>query len=80
MITKPANCICAITPEQAAHQQEVNPSDTYPMKALLDHRCPEHGEKAQPAVWGRHKELMLPVSVEEWRVLHVDTTQDGTLT
>jgi hypothetical protein len=37
----------------------------------LDHRCPLHGEKAQPAVWGRHKELELFVAVRTWEILKV---------
>jgi hypothetical protein len=36
---------------------------------LLDHRCPVHGEKAEPAVWGRHKEMELLVPVRTWRIL-----------
>lgn len=40
----------------------------------LDHRCPCHGEKAQPAVWGRHKDLTLAVSQTVWNSLGVVRT------
>lgn len=39
--------------------------------AELDHRCPRHGNEAQPAVWGRHKTLTLQVTAKEWDSLGV---------
>jgi hypothetical protein len=38
---------------------------------LLDHRCPHHGEKAQPALWGRHKEKELQVTWPQWDSLGI---------
>jgi putative sterol carrier protein len=38
----------------------------------LDHRCSHHGEKAQPALWGRHKELELSVTPAQWLSLGVE--------
>lgn len=38
---------------------------------ILDHRCPQHGEKAQPALWGRHKDKELLVTWAEWDSLGI---------
>lgn len=43
---------------------------------ILDHRCLLHGERAQPAVWGRHKELQLTVTWLQWESLSVEK-KDG---
>lgn len=63
-------CICQISPEHSQRTMERMlewPKQRFTKNndMLFDHRCPAHGEKAQPAVWGRHKELHLSVS---WRV------------
>jgi hypothetical protein len=49
----------------------MGPGHTFPNREnyLLDHRCPQHGEKAQPAVWGRHKDLELIVTIAQYEVL-----------
>jgi hypothetical protein len=59
-------CICKMSPEHSARSKDVGLEQ---LNMLLDHRCPKHGEKAQPALWGRHKELELLVTPEQWRVL-----------
>lgn len=54
------DCIC-----------RMGPGHTFPNREnyLLDHRCPQHGEKAQPAVWGRHKDLELIVTIAQYEAL-----------
>jgi len=54
-------CICKMSPDghNAPNQEQF----------LLEHRCPKHGEKAQPNVWGRHKELELYIDVRTYRIL-----------
>jgi hypothetical protein len=77
---KPKCGVCAVTPEQAKQMHEANPSDRFPVRMLLDHRCPIHGEKAQPNVWGRHKDMILKVSLGEWEVLSTkkeDTNEEA---
>lgn len=67
-------CICLTTPEQASAanlRMMTSSKDPHGAKAMLDHRCPHHGEKAQPALWGRHKELVLMVLMHEWESLSV---------
>ena len=53
-------CICRMPPGHGYPNQE---------NYLLDHRCPLHGEKAEPAVWGRHTEMELLVAARTWRIL-----------
>lgn len=61
-------CICRMRPDrERAH-------DGYPadkLNSIVDHRCPLHGEKAQPNLWGRHKDLELVVTPLEWDTLGV---------
>jgi len=38
---------------------------------VFDHRCPEHGERAQPRLWGRHKEKELTVTWAQWDSLGI---------
>jgi hypothetical protein len=69
-------CICKLNPEQVeAHAQRMcdawPPKDERGYNALLDHRCPVHGEKAQPKVWGRHTTLELIVTPRQWIALAV---------
>jgi hypothetical protein len=63
---KKGDCIC-----------KMGPGHTYPnqLEYVIDHRCPKHGEKAQPAVWGRHKELELVVTVDQYNAL-ADTDEE----
>lgn len=69
-------CICLKSPEATVTtmqrmlewpEQRFNVSNNM----LFDHRCPVHGEKAQPAVWGRHKELQLSVTWKIWEAIGV---------
>lgn len=69
-------CICPISPEASQRTAErmlewpyLRHNDSHDM--LFEHRCSVHGEKAQPAVWGRHKELTLSVPWEVWESLGV---------
>lgn len=76
-------CICSWPPEKKyqhdAHMlslQGLPPTEENLRTAFaaggsmtLDHRCKHHGEKAQPALWGRHKELHLLVKGQEWLAL-----------
>lgn len=71
-----AKCICTASPEarEAMSQTsnsswEVDSKGPFPLMAMLDHRCPKHGEKAQPGVWGRHKEKELLVTYDQWLAL-----------
>lgn len=64
----PTKCICPLPLEEAA-KHNATLGKLPPVSALLDHRCPEHGEKAQPRVWGRHKELELEVTAWQWQTL-----------
>ncbi len=67
MATKAKVCICKMSPE-ASERSAINGRE-YQLNMLLDHRCPLHGEKAQPDVWGRHKELELVVTPAQWDAL-----------
>lgn len=71
-------CICGASPqmreEWAAREGvtwEYQSKSRFPTSALLDHRCPWHGEKAQSALWGRHKDLELVVTYAQWSSLGV---------
>ena len=66
-------CICGISPEHVAKQAERFQCNfaLAGLNMILDHRCPHHGEKAQPAVWGRYKEKQLVVKPSEWLSLGV---------
>lgn len=72
-------CICSFSPEK---QEKWAKSQGYQGwvdratkdaagVATVDHRCPAHGEKAQPALWGRHKQLTLHVTAVEWDSLGI---------
>ncbi len=54
------NCICTMGPGHSYPNREVY---------IIDHRCPLHGERAQPMVWGRHKELVLSIEVTTYDTL-----------
>lgn len=69
-------CICLKSPEAAQRTMERMlewPDQRYRKSndMFFDHRCPVHGDKAQPAVWGRHKDLGLTVSWAVWESLGV---------
>lgn len=57
---KAPNCICTM-----------GPGHTFPNREqyMLDHRCPVHGEKMMPNVWGRHTELVLVIDVRTFDIL-----------
>lgn len=61
-------CICKLRPDR---NRDRGADVRDEMNSLLDHRCPLHGEKAQPALWGRHKELELLVTPAQWDSLGV---------
>lgn len=71
-------CICMRSPEGAEAEckrmtttWETESKGRYPIVAYLDHRCALHGEKAQPALWGRNKDKELAVSYAQWASLGV---------
>jgi len=69
-------CICQISPAQSQRSMERMlewPGQRYSVhnNMLFDHRCPMHGEKAQRAVWGRHKELHLSITWKQWESLGI---------
>lgn len=66
-------CICPQSPEQVRRMAALwhETFETVKLNILLDHRCPHHGEKAQPALWGRHKEKVLEVKAAEWLSLGI---------
>lgn len=71
-------CICPASPEArergailSGETWETASKSHFPVTALLDHRCPKHGEKAQPELWGRHKELELHVTYAQWKSLGI---------
>lgn len=67
-------CICQWPPDKArahcAHHKET--FEAYEGKLILDHRCDQHGEKAQPKLWGRNKTLELHVTSKQWLALGVE--------
>lgn len=64
-------CICPSSPERVREIAVLWNFETVNFKILLDHRCPHHGEKAQPALWGRHNEKILEVRAAEWLSLGI---------
>lgn len=62
-------CICRSRPDRNRKHPDGFLFDT--LNSALDHRCPKHGEKAQPALWGRHKDLELIVTPAQWDALGV---------
>jgi hypothetical protein len=66
------SCICQISPERYAERVQQFPDMRDQVNMILDHRCPLHGEKAQTAVWGRHKEPELVVTGNQWSSLGVE--------
>lgn len=65
-------CICRMRPDRDRTRNGLLVDD---LNSVLDHRCPSHGEKAQPALWGRHKDLELIVTPAQWESLGVDIPQ-----
>lgn len=77
------SCICAASPEyQEIASKRMGFTDwvRHGGKAILDHRCPKHGEAAQPRIWGRHKERTLPVTAVQWRSLGVTYPEKPVIT
>lgn len=66
-------CICDASPERIqAYAQRIQTNfDICGVDLNLDHRCPHHGEKAQPMLWGRHKDKKLTVTPAQWLSLGV---------
>lgn len=66
-------CICPSSPDRVRHMAELwhETFETVKLNILLDHRCGHHGEKAQPGLWGRHKEKVLEVKAAEWLALGI---------
>lgn len=76
------SCICIASPFQRwreafrmVEDPRANKIEKH-YRPILDHRCPHHGEKAQPKLWGRHKEKTLQVSWAEWDSLGICYTPD----
>lgn len=79
-IGKPGSgaCICQASPEQRekdcvrqSSTWAVESKGRFPISAMLDHRCPQHGEKAQPLLWGRHRDKELHVTHAQWASLGI---------
>lgn len=67
-------CICDQSPEtlrRTCEERWFEPFGTTRANMILDHRCPKHGEKAQPALWGRHKVKTLSVTPTQWLSLGI---------
>lgn len=66
-------CVCRASP--AARWREgvrcIEDPRLARVHILLDHRCPHHGEVAQPVLWGRHKEKELQVTWVQWDSLGI---------
>lgn len=78
-------CICGVGPAHIFREaQTYRPQIDTMERALnvvgrnmgLDHRCPLHGEKAQPALWGRNKDKVLIVEPHEWLSLGIAHESD----
>lgn len=70
-------CICPYSPEVAQRSAERRGLNLRSAMTNmdLDHRCPVHGEKAQPVLWGRHRERRLAVTPHQWESLGVIYTE-----
>lgn len=66
-------CFCRVSPEYLQQRAEKLQCTllALDMNLIIDHRCPEHGEKAQPALWGRHTDKELVVTASQWLSLGV---------
>ena len=66
-------CVCTQSPERVRKTAAAwgEPFSTVNLNLVLDHRCPKHGEAAQPKLWGRHKTLELVVTPAVWESLGV---------
>lgn len=76
-------CICKVSPAirwREAHRMIEDPRASRHSDLFIDHRCPHHGEKAQPALWGRHKEKELQVKWAEWDSLGIAYTPEDEAT
>lgn len=65
-------CICQHGPENFYRMWGHAKIEPREGNMIFDHRCAKHGEKAQPALWGRHREKELSVSREQWESLGVE--------
>lgn len=70
-------CMCPRSPDSLKRDCDrwIETLETTKAAMQLDHRCPWHGEKAQPKLWGRHKEKVLTVTGKEWLSLGVEYGQ-----
>lgn len=76
-------CICKVSPMyrwRDAHRTVEDPRISRHSDMFLDHRCPHHGEAAQPALWGRHKEKELQVTWAQWDSLGIAYTPEDEAT
>lgn len=68
-------CMCKVPPESMTPSwcRELSPYDQrkHRSNGLVDHRCPKHGETAQPALWGRHRDRELLITPDQWDSLGV---------
>jgi hypothetical protein len=69
-------CICQHNPENFKRMWGDDPKALHEARGcmIFDHRCTTHGEKAQPVLWGRHKDKQLSVTWKEWESLGVTHT------
>ena len=65
-------CICQHPPAKFLQMWGTVKIEPREGTMILDHRCPEHGEVAQPALWGRYKTKELQVTREQWNSLGVE--------
>lgn len=64
-------CICFNTEDVIQRKHTVEEWLAKGYNIRLDHRCAHHGQLAQPALWGRHKDLSLLITFAEWNSLGV---------
>jgi hypothetical protein len=68
-------CICKHSPEmwQKAYGDDFTTAIPH-INIMLDHRCAQHGQSAQPSLWGRNKGLEFVCTPKEWASLGITYT------
>lgn len=79
------SCFCPASPAQRYKEafrmiDDPRGKGTRHYAPILDHRCPHHGEAAQPALWGRHKDKELLVTWPQWDSLGICYTPEDEVT
>lgn len=65
-------CICKHPPDWWRRNDGMDDQRLGGYSMVFDHRCEKHGEKAQPALWGRNRTLELTVTQAVWDSLGVE--------